>query len=191
METKNVNRSSFWSNLFKAPSADADLEEVLKNMPPFEKLSSKYIRLLLEIMHNRVYQANEYIFYQGDPGIGLYIIREGEVLIKKENSDQKDEILAQLGRGDFFGELAMLDDDIRSASAIATVDTNVAVIFKPDLDEFIDKYPSKGVHILRGLSSIITVRLRKLNQDYITLLNECNKYMGGKDATDKENSSAD
>lgn len=183
--TDKIKRSSFWSNLFKAPSADADLEEVLQAMPPFEKLSSKYIKLLLQIMHNRVYQAGEYIFYEGDPGVGLYIIREGEVVIKQENNEYVEKELAVLGRGDFFGELAMLDNEIRSASAIALKDTNVAVIFKPDLDEYIDKYPSKGVHILRGLSSIITVRLRKLNYDYLTLLNEYNKLTGGKNASDK------
>ncbi len=187
MENPNekIKRSSFWTNLFKSPTEDADLEEVLKTMPPFEALSSKYIRQLLEIMHNRVYQAGEYIFYEGDPGIGLYIIREGEVIIRQENGKNIAQVLTILGRGDFFGELAMLDDDIRSASAVAAKDTNVAVIFKPDLDEFIEKYPSKGINILRGLGTIITVRLRRLNNDFNKLIEEYNRHQGGGNAADK------
>ena len=180
-----IKRSSFWSNLFKSPSEDADLEEVLKTMPPFEKLSSKYIGQLLQIMHNRVYQSGEYIFYEGDPGIGLYIIRQGEVVIRQENGSGIAQDLTVLGRGDFFGELAMLDDEIRSASAIATKDTNLAVIFKPDLDEFIEKYPSKGIHILRGLATIITVRLRRLNNEYNKVIEEFIKLRGEKNAEDK------
>ncbi|RMD50519.1 MAG: cyclic nucleotide-binding domain-containing protein [Ignavibacteria bacterium] len=180
-----ITRSSFWSNLFKSASEEADLEEVLKSMPPFQKLSRKYIRLLLEIMHNRVYQKGEYIFYEGDPGIGLYIIREGEVVIRQENGTGIEQDLTTLSRGDFFGELAMLDNEIRSASAIATEDTSVAVIFKPDLDEFIDKYPSKGVHILRGLATMITVRLRRLNDQFSKLTEEFIKLQGEKNATDK------
>ncbi len=183
--TEIIKSSSFWSNLFKSPSQDADLEEVLHTMPPFEKLSPKYLKLLLQIMHNRVYQAGEYIFFEGDPGIGLYIIRDGEVVIRQENETGVYQDLTVLGRGDFFGELAMLDDEIRSASAIATKDTNVVVIFKPDLDEFIEKYPSKGIHILRGLATIITVRLRRLNSEYKKLIEEYSKLKGGNDAEDK------
>ena len=162
-------KSSFWANLFKAPAEKSDLEELLAFIPPFEDLSSKYIKLLMQLIHNRVYEANEYVFYQGDPGIGLYIVREGSISITQTISDDKALELAKLTRGDFFGELALLDDEVRSGTAIALEPTSVAVIFKPDLDEFIERYPKAGIKILRGISTIISTRLRRLNDEYFSL----------------------
>lgn len=161
--------SSFWANLFKTPAEKSDLEELLQSMPPFENLSSKYIKLIMQIIHNRAYETNEYIFYQGDPGIGLFMLREGTVkIIQSINENEKVE-LANLTRGDFFGELALLDDEVRSGSAIAMEPSSVAVIFKPDLDEFIERYPKAGIKILRGISNIISTRLRRLNDEYFSL----------------------
>ncbi|MCX7797457.1 MAG: cyclic nucleotide-binding domain-containing protein [Melioribacter sp.] len=164
--------SSFWANLFKTPPNKSELEETLRIMPPFKDLSSKAFKNLLKLFHNRVYQANEYIFYQNDPGIGLYVIINGEVLITMQVENNGQLNLAHLRRGDFFGELALLDNDTRSASAIALKESRIAVIFKPDLDEFIDSYPQEGVKILRGISQIISRRLRNLNHDYLELYNK-------------------
>lgn len=164
-----INKSSFWANLFKTPTAKSDLEHVLTSMPPFKNLGSKYIKTLMKLVHNRVYAANEYIFYQGDPGIGLYIIIKGEVLITQTVEGQERFDITLLGRGDFFGEVALLDEETRTASAIAMKESQLAVIFKPDLDEFIEAHPRYGIKILRGISQIIATRLRSLNIDYFNL----------------------
>lgn len=161
-------RSSFWANLFKTPTEKSELEEVLLSMPPFQHLSSKHLKLLMKVIHNRVYAPNEYIFSQNDPGIALYIVIRGEILITRdEEGDRFD--LALLGHGDFFGELALLDESKRSASAIAMKESQLAVIFRPDLDEFVEAHPKEGVNILRGISTIVATRLRNLNQDYFNL----------------------
>jgi CRP-like cAMP-binding protein len=110
------------------------------------------------------------VFYQNDPGIGLYIIVKGEILITQESDGERFD-LARLTRGDFFGELALLDEERRSASAIAMKESQIAVIFRPDLDDFIESNPKEGVKILRGLTHIITTRLRNLNHDYFELYN--------------------
>ncbi len=182
MHTQRIlTKSTFWSNFFKAPTESDELENVLKSMPPFAKLSKKYLNLLIRLMHNRLYAENEYIFYEGDPGIGLYIVRSGEVMIAHSENQEEMKELARLHKGDFFGELAMLDKEIRSASAIAVSETTVTVIFKPDLEEFIDKYPSKGTYILKGLAEIIATRLRTLNSEYTELLNKCSKFLEEKE----------
>lgn len=161
-------KSSFWANLFKTPTEKSDLEEVLLSMLPFKNLSAKHLKLLMKTIHNRVYAANEYVFYQSDPGIGLYIIINGEVLITQDEEGERFD-LALLGRGDFFGEIALLDEEKRSASAIAMKESQVAVIFKPDLDEFVEAHPQQGIQVLKGISQIIATRLRNLNQDYFSL----------------------
>jgi CRP/FNR family transcriptional regulator, cyclic AMP receptor protein len=164
--------SSFWSNFFKTPSDQANLETSFQTIPIFEQLSKRDIVLLMNIVHNRNYLPGEFIFYQGDPGIGLYLIREGEIIIERTNDDGEKISLASFSTGDFFGELALIDGEKRSASAIAKNDTRLAVIFKPDLDDFIEKYPKKGVKILQGICNIIAARLRKVNEDHFNLQNK-------------------
>lgn len=172
--TKKTIHSSFWANIFHAPSESDELFQSLQTIPLFKSLSKKDLEILMGIIHKRNYLAGEYIFYQGDPGIGLYVIREGEVLISRENDNGEKITLALFQQGDFFGELALVDNDKRSASAIAKSDTKLSVIFKPDLDEFIEKYPKKGIKILRGIAEITAVRLRTLNEDYFNLRKEKN-----------------
>lgn len=164
-------KSTFWSNLFKAPAERSDLEELLLSIPSFENFNSNTLKHFLKIVHERVYTANEFVFYQGDPGIALYIVREGEIKIVKTSDTGNEVELARITRGDFFGELALIDSDTRSASAIAAKDSKLSVIFKPDLDRFIEKFPKKGIQVLRGLAKIIAIRLRILDDEYLALYN--------------------
>lgn len=169
-DNNEVIHSSFWANLFKSPTEKVDLEKSLLSIPPFKSIGKKYLSLLLNIVHNRSYVSGEYIFYQGDPGIGLYIIREGEVQIQRSDENGNISYLTTFKKGDFFGELALVDGEKRSASALAKNDVRLAVIFKPDLDEFIEKYPKVGVKMLQGIAHIMAVRLRHLNEDFFMLL---------------------
>ncbi len=168
-QNNGIIRSSFWSNLFGASSGLLDLRNTLLSMPIFKGLNGREISLILNMVHERNYITGEYIFYHGDPGIGLYIIRDGMVEIKR-TLENKDEVsLAQLKKGDFFGELALIDGEKRPASAVALTETKLAVLFKPDLDEFVEKFPKTGAKILQGINQTITSRLRKLNDEIISL----------------------
>ncbi len=169
MPDSKVVHSSFWVNFFNPPTEKTDLKKSLHSIPLFEDLTKSDLTSLIKIIHNRTYVAGEFIFYRDDPGIGLYIIREGDVEIQRENNSNEKKVLAVFSKGDFFGELALVDGEKRSASAIAKSQCKLAVIFKPDLDEFIEKYPKKGIKILTGISSMIALRLRKLNEDYFNL----------------------
>jgi len=169
MENEKVVHSSFWVNFFNSPTEETNLKNSLKTIPLFNDLTKRDLSSLIKIIHNRTFVPGELIFHQGDPGIGLYIIREGEVEIERENDHNEKKTLATFIKGDFFGELALVDGETRSASAVAKTESKVSVIFKPDLDEFIEKYPRKGIKILTGISSMIALRLRKLNEDYFDL----------------------
>jgi CRP/FNR family transcriptional regulator, cyclic AMP receptor protein len=171
-ENKKTIHSSFWANIFHPPTESDELINALQAIPLFDSFTKRDIAGLISLIHNRNYIAGEYIFYQGDPGIGLYIIREGEVLISRESDKGENLTLATFYKGDFFGELALVDNEKRSASAIANSDTKLSVIFKPDLDDFIEKYPKKGIKILQGIAEITAVRLRTLNEDYFNLRTE-------------------
>jgi CRP-like cAMP-binding protein len=172
-ENIKIKDSSFWTNLFKSPTESEDLETLLRSMPPFEDVRKKSLGHLMELMHNRVYQQGEYLFYQGDPGVCLFIIREGEVKIEFKKDDTSFELVT-LTRGDFFGEMALLEDDVRSASAIALTEVQANVIFRPDLNEFVERNPKEGIKILRGMAKILATRLRETNAAYLDLLIKSN-----------------
>ncbi len=170
-DKKKVIHSSFWANIFTSPEK-TNLKKSLQSIPVFISLTGRDLSNLLNIVHYRNYLPGEYIFYQGDPGIGLYVINEGEIVIQRTNERGEIIPLATFSEGDFFGELALVDGEKRSASAIAKTDCKLSVIFKPDLDEFIEAYPRKGIKILQGISQIIAFRLRKVNEDHFALQNK-------------------
>ncbi|MHC1739392.1 MAG: cyclic nucleotide-binding domain-containing protein [Ignavibacteriaceae bacterium] len=165
---KIIIKNSFWANIFKSKTESDEILEILKQMPPFENLRPKELKDVLALIHNRTYSAGETIFLKGDPGISLYIIVAGTVAILDEGKSLKLK-LAEFSRGDFFGEIALIDNENRSASAVAETKCTLAAIFKPDLDEFMLKNPKAGVSILKGLAKIITARLRNLNTEYFIL----------------------
>ncbi|MGE5438175.1 MAG: cyclic nucleotide-binding domain-containing protein [Syntrophothermus sp.] len=165
MKTNKPIHSSFWSNIFKTPDRESSIIKSLLNVPLFYNLDKKDLYSLAQIVHKRNYVQGEYIFMQGDPGLGIYIIRKGEVMIKRKITDDYNIDLASFVEGDFFGELALIDGEKRSGSAIAVMDCEVSVIFKSDFDNYIELRPKKGVKILQSLSQIIAARLRKLNEE--------------------------
>jgi len=176
-EEHKIKKSSFWSNLFKRTTNIGELKNVFRKIPLFRNLGKNHFKHLFEILHHRSYQMNEYIFYQGDPGNALYIIVEGSIKIKQFSESGTEIDLVELNSGDFLGELALIDDDIRSASAIASTNTKLAVIFKSDLNAFMKRYPIAGVEIMRNMSHVLSTRLKNLNSDYSDLLDKYNNKL--------------
>ncbi|MEN3038669.1 MAG: cyclic nucleotide-binding domain-containing protein [Candidatus Kryptonium sp.] len=166
MQTKD----NFWTNIFKGKKKkDQGVEDILKEVPAFSHLEPKEISLLASIVHKREYKKGEFIFYQGDPGLGMYIIQEGEVLIQYTDPDGNKKDLAILSDGDFFGEIALIDESPRSASAICRTDSHIIGFFRPDLFEIIEKHPKLGIKIVLKLAEIIAERLRRTNQEVAQL----------------------
>lgn len=161
--------SSFWSNIFKKNIDEESLVDILRDMPPFSLIPKSLILQIISLMHTRQYIANEVIFHQDDPGIGLYIINEGNVTVEYVSPAGTKIKLADFKQGDFFGELALVDGETRSATARAKTDCKISVLFKPDFDNLLEKHPREGLQILQGISRIIITRLRRLNTDYFAL----------------------
>ncbi len=161
---------TFWANIFKKrKTRDEAVEDILKDVPAFSHLEPKEISLLASIVHKREYKKGEFIFYQGDPGLGMYIIQEGEVLIQYTDPEGNRQDLAILKNGDFFGEIALIDESPRSASAICKTDCYIIGFFRPDLFEIIEKHPKLGIKIVLKLAEIIAKRLRMTNQEVTRL----------------------
>lgn len=168
MNYQNVKKSSFWSNLFKTKQQKDSLVKILQSSPIFIDLSEKELDFILKTINQRIYQPGEYIFFKGDPGLALFFILDGQVDIILNDGENTFK-LTELFVGDFFGEIALLGDDNRTASALAAKETKLAVLFKDDLDQFINKYPERGIKVLKGISSVLATRLKNMNEDFFNL----------------------
>ncbi len=142
-----------------------EIESLLAKVPVFENLKRRELRTIAGIVHRRQYVAGEYVFYQDDPGLGMYVIEDGEVVVALMEKDKIKKELAILKDGDFFGELALLDESPRSASVIVRTDAGLIGFFRPDLFEVIEKSPATGLKIVLKLAEIIGERLRNTNQE--------------------------
>ena len=185
---KIVGESGIWKNIFSERVVrEGSTEEVLSKVPAFGSLTTRELKEVAAIVHKRQYRAGEPVFYQGDPGLGMYIIQEGEVSISLAGKDSVEEELAVLTDGDFFGEIALLDESPRSANAICKADCTLIGFFRPDLFELIEKKPRLGTKIVLKLAEIVAQRLRKTDKELSKLKNQLDRLQAQeKDPNGKE-----
>jgi CRP-like cAMP-binding protein len=159
--------NSLWGNVFKGRRKEEEtICSILGRLPIFEGLSRRELAQIERVLHQREYRPDEVIFLQGDPGLGMYIIESGTVEIVQEPLRH---LFAELGPGDFFGELALLDESPRSATAVARTACRIFCLFQPDLFDLVNRSPRLGVKILTSLARTIGERLKTLNENLRTM----------------------
>ena len=158
-----MRADGIWSNIFKYGPRKESLAEILQNVPLFNELSPKELQILEKLVHIRTYQAGEPVFVETEPGAGMYVIRTGRVDIVLRHKADNRIVLAELETGDFFGEMALLGDSARSATAVAREQSELIGFFHPDLEEIINLHPVTGAKISFGLAKTLSERLRYTN----------------------------
>ncbi len=155
----------FWGNIFHQENDPHNLktEDFLVKIPLFANLTRKEAKKVANIVHERIYQEGEFMFKQGHPGAAMFIIKTGVVDIVLPRDNAPDIQLAQLGAGSFLGELALLDDSPRSASAMIKEEAFAYAFFRTDLNKLIETDPGVGSKILKELALIIGQRLKATN----------------------------
>lgn len=154
--------NSLWGNVFKGRQKEEEtICAILSRLPIFEGLGKRELTQIERILHLREYRPDEVIFLQGDPGLGMYIIESGTIEIVHEPLRN---LLAELGAGEFFGELALLDESPRTATAVAKTPCRIFCLFQPDLFDLMNRNPRLGVKILSKLARTIGERLKKTNE---------------------------
>jgi len=158
--------NNYWNNIFEKNGKHLlSLDNVLKKVPFFRELKKGELRDFRRIIHQRYYKKNEIIFYEGEPGVGMYVIEQGKIGIYKNFDEHSKEELASLFPGEFFGEMALLDESPRSATAVALENSTILGLFRPDLFDLINRNPRLGIKILLRLSQMIAERLRLSNNE--------------------------
>jgi CRP/FNR family cyclic AMP-dependent transcriptional regulator len=134
--------------------------EVLKRVPLFCDLSEGELARFAEVTREREYPKNSVILFEDDPGDALYIVSTGQVKVVLIGEDGREVILSVLGDGDFFGEMALIDDEPRSAHVIAMKDSHLLVLRRDDFQAQIEHQPKIALKLLK----VLVTRLRRADE---------------------------
>ena len=132
----------------------------LAGVPLFATLRPPLLDELAGKLAPRSYRRGEVIFHQDDPGSAMHVIKSGRVKIAATSPEGEEAILAILRDGDFFGELSLLDDQPRSADAVAMEATGTLVLRRADFMEMLGRHPEMVSAVLVALAA----RLRRTDE---------------------------
>lgn len=137
-----------------------DSLELLKSVPVFSELLDEDLKQLARVAILRRYPSGSNVFNEGERGDICYVVKSGSARVTRQHSDGRVITLASLDKGDIFGELAMFDGEVRSASVEAIDDLEVLALVGKDVRLLLAKHPHVTVKLLAALAR----RLRLANE---------------------------
>ena len=138
---------------------------MLEKIPLFEGVQQQALDSLEKKLQPRSYDKGDLIIRQGDEGSAMFIELSGRLKVYSTNEEGKEALLDFYGANDYFGELALLDSDVRSASVIAVEDSDLIRITRAELMNFLQQYPEANLSMMRALAQ----RIRAISQNLSSL----------------------
>jgi len=138
----------------------ANTADFIGSVPLFQGLDREELQRFAELVRERSYPKGSVILFQDDPGDSLFILRSGRVKVVLIGEDGREVILGVLEPGAHFGELALIDDQPRSAHVIAMEDAMLLILRREDFRRRVDANPSVAWALLQELSK----RLRRADE---------------------------
>ncbi|HWX87570.1 MAG TPA: Crp/Fnr family transcriptional regulator, partial [Solirubrobacteraceae bacterium] len=138
---------------------DAEIVELLGRVPVFSTLEHDDLERIAELAVPRAFEPGQIVFREGDASDTCYIVRSGRARAVREHPDGRTITLATFGPGDIFGELAMFEDELRSATVEAVQRTNVVAVLGPDMRRLMVEHPQIAIRLVVALGR----RLRETN----------------------------
>ena len=132
----------------------------LARAPLFAGLPRRLLARLATRFLEKVYHPGEVVFQEGDPGRALFVVVEGAVEITRATA-QGPYVLNTLGPGDAFGELALIDDFPRSATARVATPGRLLILYKSDFDALMEGNSRIALVVLRNLSRRLAIYARR------------------------------
>jgi CRP/FNR family cyclic AMP-dependent transcriptional regulator len=141
-----------------------DDRDLLRTVPIFSELSDGDVASLAQLLNRRKYPKDAVVFFENEEGDFFFMIVQGRIKVTILGDDGREVILSMLGPGDFFGEMALLDNEPRSASAIAAEESELLSLARSDFQKVSTKRSITG-----ALIKVLTARLRRANHQISTL----------------------
>ena len=140
-------------------------DTLIQTVPLFSDLSETSLKVITDKMVARSYDKEKMILIEESAGETFFLISKGTVKITRMSDDGREVILAILGEGDFFGEMALLDGEGRSANVVALEDAEVLTLQRSDFLDILERFPKIAIHLLKEL----TTRIRHSDQQIESL----------------------
>ena len=134
--------------------------DFLRKVPIFADVKPDHLEILKSKLRSRRYQRGEVVFHQDDPGDRLHIVIEGVVKISIISEDGREKDLVLFRPGECFGEMALVDDSPRSATATAVEDSETLVLLREDILLFFREHPE----VAEDITTLLARRLRHVNE---------------------------
>jgi CRP-like cAMP-binding protein len=129
--------------------------DVLSKVSLFSEMKESDLEMIVRLAQNELFQAGETIIREGDRDGRLFVIVSGEVDVIKGLGKRNERYVRSLGPLTYFGEMALIDDLVRSASIVAKEQTEVLILDKSTLRQEIERYPAMAFELMRMLSQRI------------------------------------
>lgn len=133
---------------------------LLKGSTIFSRVETEDLMVVAQVLTEEYYGIGECVFAKGERGDHMYVVASGEVGISLDPEGCETRYVARLGAGECFGEMNLLDDQDRSATAKVLKEATLLALEKGRLHGLMRRYPELGIGMLKGLS----LRLRETNQ---------------------------
>jgi CRP-like cAMP-binding protein len=138
----------------------ADVVELLARVPVFSTLEREDLERIADLAVPRAFEPGQIVFREGDSSDTCYIVRSGRARAVREHSGGRTITLATFGPGDIFGELALFEDERRSATVEASEPTSVVAVLGPDMRRLMVEHPGISARLVIALGR----RLRETNE---------------------------
>ena len=133
----------------------------LRSLVLFKDLRDRELGHLAQSLHARTYHSGEVLFLEGDIGRALFILESGKVELARAGEDGKPQPVYTAQPGDFFGEMALLEQLPRTASAAAVERSHLLLLYRSKLDALLIHHPRIGASIMAHLAQLLSARLRR------------------------------
>lgn len=143
-----------------AATKAAEIVELLGRVPVFSTLERDDLERIAGFAVPRTFEPGQIVFREGDASDTCYIVRAGRARAVREHPDGRTITLATFGSGDIFGELAMFEDELRSATVEAVQRTSVVAVLGPDMRRLMAEHPEISIRLVVALGR----RLRETNE---------------------------
>jgi CRP-like cAMP-binding protein len=137
--------------------------EVLSQSPLFDMLSSSELEYLANLAKPRRLAPGEVVFNEGEVGDSLYVLGEGEVEVLRHGEDGAQRVLSTLKAPTFFGELSIIDKEVRSATIRAKTEATLLHLTADNLALFRRQYRDGFVFLIMNIARVVSGRLREAN----------------------------